>query len=165
MKDIRYSVSFALVVIALTLGALAAFGRISAEALVLPDPFAPVAAAEDSVDRAPIFAPADPADYEPFAEVDSAWREQNARPFSLAELRVRGDGRRSPRQAMQDRVYEHTRHGDRRRAIVELERWVDHNPADQGALLSLARLLTEAGRTDAAVARYRQLLALQEGRR
>lgn len=164
MSEIRYPASFALAVIALTVGALVAFGRISAEGLDLPAPFA-AAADADPADPAPIFAPAEPADYELFADEDRAWREQNAQPFTLAELRARGDGRRSPRQALEDRVYQHTQQGERAKAIVELERWVAHNPRDQGALLSLARLLTEAGRTDAAVARYRQLLALQEGRR
>jgi len=37
---------------------------------------------------------------------------------------------------------------------------VTRHPRDKSALLSLARLLREAGRTDASVARYRQLLSL-----
>lgn len=164
MNDIRYPVCFALVIIALTVGALLAFDRISAESLI-PAPSALSAVDPAHADPAPIFAPAGAADYEPFADEDRAWREQHAQPFTLAELRARGDGRRSPRQALEDRVYQHTQQGERAKAIVELERWVAHNPRDQGALLSLARLLTEAGRTDAAVARYRQVLALQEGRR
>jgi tetratricopeptide (TPR) repeat protein len=165
MREIRYAISFALLIIALTAGALVAFDRISAGSLI-PAPSASAAVDPDPVDVAPIFAPAGAADYEPFADEDRAWREQNAPPFTLAELRARGDGRRSPRQALEDRVYQHRQRGERAKAIVELERWVAANPRDQGALLSLARLLTEAGRTDAAVARYRQLLAIQQaGRR
>jgi len=37
---------------------------------------------------------------------------------------------------------------------------VNQHPHDRTALLSLARMLRDAGRTDAAVARYRQLLSL-----
>jgi DNA-binding SARP family transcriptional activator len=43
-----------------------------------------------------------------------------------------------------------------------LEHWVNQHPHDRSALLSLARMLRDAGRTDAAVARYRQLLSLGE---
>lgn len=165
MSEIRYPASFALAVIALTVGAIVAFDRISAESLIRVPSALSAVVDPDPVDPAPIFAPAEPADYEPFVDEDRDWREQHAQLFTLAELRARGDGRRSPRQALEDRVYRHTQQGERTKAIVELERWVAHNPRDQGALLSLARLLTAAGRTDAAVARYRQLLALQEGSR
>jgi Flp pilus assembly protein TadD len=61
---------------------------------------------------------------------------------------------------MQDRVYLFTKHGDRAAAIAELEKWTRSNPRDGASLLALARLLNEAGRTDEAVARYRQVLAL-----
>ena len=61
---------------------------------------------------------------------------------------------------MQDRVFTYTKHGGRRQAISELERWVRSHPRDRGALLSLARLLNADGQADAAVRRYRQLLAL-----
>lgn len=164
MREIRYAVSFVLLIIALTAAALMAFDRISAGSLI-PAPSAPAAVVPAVVDAAPGFAPAGAADYEPFAAEDRAWRKQHAPTFTLAELRVRGDGRRSPRQALEDRVYQHRQRGERAKAIAELERWVARNPRDQSALLSLARLLTEAGRTDAAVARYRQLLALQQTRR
>lgn len=163
---LRYPVSFALVVVALTAGALAAYGRISGAFLILTTPPGPTAA--DSSSRAPAqrYAPASAADYERFADEDSVWRERNARAYTLAEIRARGDGRRSPRQAMQDRVFRHTREGERGAAISELERWVASNPRDEAALLSLARLLAQAGRTDASVARYRQVISLQErGRR
>ena len=61
---------------------------------------------------------------------------------------------------MQDRVFKLTRRGDRAGAITELERWVNAHPRDEDSLLALARLLNETGRTNDAVARYREILAL-----
>ena len=100
------------------------------------------------------------ADYERFAASDSAWRAQNAREYTVAELRARGDGTRSPREILDDQVYTLTRRGDTRGALNALEHWVTQHPRDRTALLSLARMLRDAGRTNDAVARYRQLLAL-----
>ena len=65
---------------------------------------------------------------------------------------------------MQDRVYRLQRVGRRDPAIGELDRWVRDHPRDEDALLSLARLLREAGRTDDALRRYRDALALHSGR-
>jgi Flp pilus assembly protein TadD len=75
---------------------------------------------------------------------------------------VRGDGSRSPRELLQDRVYENTRRGNHAQAIADLERWVARHPNDERALLSLARLLNETGRNAEAVVRYRQLLDLKQ---
>jgi DNA-binding SARP family transcriptional activator len=51
---------------------------------------------------------------------------------------------------------------DRRaEAIAELERWVGSHPSDSDMLLSLARLLSEAGRSNDAIGRYRQILSLR----
>ena len=165
MRRFRYPAYFALAVVALTVGTLLAFGRISEPFLILsaPDEEAGLNAAR--VMSRPGFAPASAEDYEQFAEEDQRWRDSIARPFTLAELRARGDGRRTPRQAMQDRVFEHTQRGETAQAIAELERWVAAHPRDEAALHSLARLLATAGRTDASVARYRQLLTLQASRR
>jgi hypothetical protein len=102
------------------------------------------------------------ADYDQFAAADSAWRARNARQYSVAELRARGDGTRSDREILDDRVYTLTRRGDTRGAVSALESWVTRHPRDKSALLTLARMLRESGRTDAAVARYRQLLSLGE---
>lgn len=96
---------------------------------------------------------------------DSAWRREFARHYTLAELRARGDGRRTPRQQMQDRVFAHTRAGNRGAAIREVEAWVRANPRDADALLWLARMLNEAGRSGESVRRYRQALAVAGGRR
>ena len=162
MRALRYPLAFVLVIIALTVATLVAYDRISETSLSLAAPSAAVAADPEDSEPAPRFAPAGPADYEAFNDEDNAWRARNAQPFTLAALRARGDGRRTLRQLMQDRVFRHTQRGQRGQAIAELQRWVVSNPGDQAAILSLARLLNETGRTDDAVKRYRQLLALQE---
>ena len=102
------------------------------------------------------------ADYDRYAEADHAWREKYARPYTIAELRARGNGKRTPREAMQDHVFNLTQRGDRGGAIKELERWVGGHPRDRESLLSLARLLNEVGRTSDAVVRYREILALNQ---
>ena len=161
MNHLKYAFFLALAIVGLTAVALLAFGRISSA--TLSDSAAgtvdAVAVAEHSavtelVDSAAI--------RERLAEEDRAWRERNARPVTVAELRARGDGRRTPRQALDDRVFLLTRQGKRAAAIGELERWVKSNPRDEDALLALARLLKEEGRTDESIARYRQLLDLQK---
>ena len=156
----RYALAFLLVVVGLTAAAVATFVHISSVSMVAAVPGAgPVA---DTITRAEVATPAVPtaADYARYAEADRVWRERNARQYTIAELRARGDGKRTPREAMQDRVFELTRRGNRSGAIVELERWVRGHPRDEQSLLSLARLLSEAGRTGDAVSRYREILAL-----
>ncbi|MGH7482481.1 MAG: BTAD domain-containing putative transcriptional regulator [Longimicrobiales bacterium] len=157
MTRLHYPLAFALAVIALTAVALTAYGRISTEVLAGAS-----AAATTSLDTTPIFAPTAPSDHAAFADADREWRAQHARFYTLDELRVRGDGTRSPRQALQDRVYEHTRRGELGRAIAELESWIRSHPSDQDALLWQARLLASAGRTGEAVRRYREVIALKE---
>ena len=160
MNQLKYALFLAVAIIGLTAGALLAFGRISSTT------FSDVAAgAVDSVlmTRSDAGEDVDTAAIrERLATEDKTWRERNARPVTVAELRQRGDGTRTPRQALDDRVFLYTRQGKRAAAITELERWVKVNPRDEDALLSLARLLKEDGRTDASIARYRQLLALQK---
>jgi hypothetical protein len=156
----RYALAFLLAIVGLTAAAVATFVHISSVSIVAADPGAgPVA---DTVPRPEVRTPAVPtaADYARYAEADRLWRERNARQYTIAELRARGDGRRTPREAMQDRVFQLTRRGDRSGAVVELERWVRRHPRDEQSLLSLARLLNEVGRTSDAVIRYREILAL-----
>jgi Flp pilus assembly protein TadD len=159
----KYALVFLLAALGLTAGAIATFAHISAVSLASADaPNAgPVA---DTVETAAAVTPAVPtaADFARYAAADRAWRERHARQYTIAELRARGDGKRSPREAMQDRVYNLTRRGDRAGAIAQLERWVSAHPRDAESLLSLARLLNEAGRTSDAVARYREILAIRE---
>jgi Flp pilus assembly protein TadD len=159
----RYGVSFALSVVALTAGTVLTFDRLTASGRTTPrvDPLA--APTADTLPTPEVKTPAVPtaADYARFAAADSAWRERYAHQYTLAELRARGDGRRSPREQVQDRVFQYVRSGQRGRAIAELERWVGGHPRDRELLLSLARLLAESGRSDASVRRYRQLLSLQ----
>jgi len=156
----RYALAFLLVVVGLTAAAVATFVHISSVSMVAAAPGAgPVA---DTITRAEVATPAAPtaADYARYAEADRVWRERNARQYTIAELRARGDGKRTPREAMQDRVFQLTRRGNRSAAIAELERWVRGHPRDEQSLLSLARLLNEVGRTGDAVSRYREILAL-----
>jgi hypothetical protein len=160
MRYSRYTWSFAGAVIVLTLAALASFRAISALALGAPTD-ARLSWPADTLSAAPTAAAPS---YAALAALDEDWRRQNARQYTLSELRARGDGRRTPRQALQDRVYAHTRRGDRGAAIRELERWVASHRNDGDALLWLARLLNEAGRKGESVRRYRQALALEGAR-
>jgi tetratricopeptide (TPR) repeat protein len=158
----RYALAFLLAIVALTAGTIVAFTHISSASLAgVPAPSAPPVA--DTVPSPAVATPIVPttADLARYAAADRAWRAKYARQYTIAELRARGDGERTPREAMQDRVYLLTRRGDRAGAITELERWVRAHPRDDASLLSLARLLNEAGRTDEAVVRYREVLALR----
>ena len=163
MKVSRYTWWFSAVALLLTVTALATYREISAASLWARDE--PIVWIEDSLgitlaragDPLPSFA-------QVFA-ADEAWRTENARPYSIAELRARGDGRRTPRQQMQDRVFASTRAGNRPAAIRDLERWVHANPRDADALLWLARLLSESGRSAESVRRYRQALGVVDRRR
>jgi tetratricopeptide (TPR) repeat protein len=160
-----YACFFALAVVALAAGGIYAFRHLDS----IANAAAPVATAatslpQDSNPASRAFAPIapTPADYAPYEAEDAAWRKRHARQFSLNELRARGDGRRTAREGLQDRVYEHTRRGDQRQAIAELERWVAHHPGDEQALLWLARLLNETGRNEEAIMRYRQVLEAKQ---
>lgn len=163
MKVSRYTWWFSAVALLLTVTALATYREISAASLWARDE--PIVWIEDSLgitlaragDPLPSFA-------QVFA-ADEAWRMENARPYTIAELRARGDGRRTPRQQMQDRVFASTRVGNRPAAIRDLERWVRANPRDADALLWLARLLSESGRSAESVRRYRQALGVVDRRR
>jgi len=154
----RYAVIFALSALALTLGTIASYRQISRTAIVRDSLVLPPA---DTIGGDSTVGPIMPtrADYAQFDSADRVWRAEHARRYTIAELRARGDGRRTPRELMEDRVFNYSRRGDRARAIAELERWVQSNPRDRQAVLSLARLLNESGRTDEAIARYRQLLS------
>ena len=158
----RYAMAFLLAALCLTTGAIATFVHISTVSLVAAQPAAQPSA--DTVPGAVVATPVTPtaADYARYAEADKLWRERHARQYSISELRARGDGKRTLREAMQDRVFMLTRRGDRAGAIVQLEQWVRDHPRDKQSLLSLARLLNEVGRTGDAVARYREILALHD---
>ena len=173
-RDLRrrrapYAVLFAGAILLLLTGAVSTFRVIGASALRTMAADSAAAAITswpgDSSDIARPSAPVAPrrAEYERFAAEDRAWRDRNARAMSVKELRARGDGRRTPREAMQDRVYRFQRAGQRARAIGELEQWVRARPRDRDAVLALARMLREAGRTDEALRRYREALALHGG--
>jgi hypothetical protein len=148
----------------LTAAALFSFAQIGASGSSSAPPTAPWLAPPGRRDTTISPVMPEPSAYARYAVEDRAWRETHARQYTIAEIRARGDGRRTPRQAMQDRVFTLIRGGERPRAIAELERWVTAHPVDADALLWLARLLNDAGRTDDSIRRYRQLIALQEER-
>ena len=158
----RYALFFALSVVALTAGALATFHHISVSGMVVPRVDSLAGPTADTLPTPEVVTPAVPSasDYAQFAAADSAWREANAREYTVAELRARGDGKRTARDLVQDRAFVLLRSGQRGRAIAELEQWVARHPTDDRALLSLARLLNEEGRSSDAIGRYRQILAL-----
>jgi tetratricopeptide (TPR) repeat protein len=160
-----YACFFALVVLVLGAGGLFAFGRIeSMIANAARAASAEVAWPEDGGAASRRFVPIAPSpdEYARYEDEDAAWRARNARQYTLSELRALGGGVRTPRESLDDRVYELTQRGDRAQAIAELERWVARNPRDEEVLLSLARLLNETGRNADAIARYRELLTLMD---
>jgi hypothetical protein len=158
VSRVRYPLVFILAIVLLTVATLVAYGRISATAA--SHTTGTGAWPGDTVpEHPPLFIPKR-SDYDKYAEADKAWREQNAKQYTIADLIARGDGRRTERDLLEDRVYLFTKRGNSPAAVNALEHWVAKHPRDRSALLSLARLLRETGRTDASVARYRQLLSL-----
>ena len=161
----RYALYFALSVVCLTTGTVLTFNHLSgSDALVArADTLARPTA--DTVPTREVDTPVEPsaADYARFAAADSAWRSTHARQYTVADLRLRVSDGRTERDGVQDRVFELVKAGQTDRAIFELEGWVRAHPTDSGLLLSLARLLSETGRSDDAVRRYRQILALERG--
>ena len=113
----------------------------------------------------------DSAAYAMFAEEDAKWRQRNAVPSAAIAQRERltiasgGEWRPSPRQSLNDRVWTLVQANRLAEAIDVLTNWVERHPGDREALLNLARLLNQAGRSEEAIPRYRELLALEEGRR
>lgn len=155
---------------ALAMGALVVCGTIGfiglRQAMAPPMRAFPLAESGDS------FAVRDPELIRPseavharFAAEDAAWREQYASAPRVATGSSTGrPWRPSARQVLDDRVYELMRSGRLNEAIDLLTEWVDRHPADRVELLKLARLLNQAGRSEEALPRYRQLLALDNGR-
>jgi tetratricopeptide (TPR) repeat protein len=158
----RYAIVFALSIVTLTVGALTTFDHISGISVAAVPADSVAAPSADTLPTPGVVTPVTPtaADYARYSAADEVWREMYAHPYTIAELRARGDGKRTPRDSVQDRVYRFVRAGQRSRAIADLETWVRAHPSDDELLLSLARLLAEAGRSDDAIGRYRQLLAL-----
>ena len=157
----RYETAFALTTAALAAAALFAFSRLGTASRRDDDGatwrLSAGAIARSSDDRAFGGAraiAAREADYQRFAAEDAAWRRQHARMPDIFVLK---------RRAVEQRVYALTRAGRRANAIAELEGWTASHPRDREALLWLARLLRQAGRTSESLARYRQVLSLGEG--
>ena len=159
----RYETAFALTTTVLAVGALFAFSGLAGSRRADPAPQWGAGAVssigrganERSLVGARAIA-ATEADYRRFAAEDAAWRARHAKLPDLFQLK---------RRALEERVFVLTRGGRRAQAIRELERWTATYPRDHAAVLWLARLLREAGRTNESLARYRQILAATEGRR
>jgi hypothetical protein len=156
----RYETAFALTTALLAIGALFAFTRLGLDkrSRSASPSWASSRTAigkgsdERSLTGARAIA-ATEADYRRFAAEDAAWRRRNAQLPDLFVLK---------RRAMEERVYVLNRSGQRGAAIGELERWTARYPHDREAILWLARLLRDAGRTNESLARYRQVLSLSE---
>jgi hypothetical protein len=156
----RYETAFALTAVLLAIGALFAFSQLG-PITHSRDRAAPVRASAATISRgsderalvgARAIAATD-ADYRRFAAEDAAWRRRHAQLPDLFVLK---------RRAMEERVYVLNKSGQRGIAIGELERWTTLYPHDREAVLWLARLLREAGRTKESLARYRQVLSSTE---
>ena len=96
--------------------------------------------------------------YRRFAEADSLWRARE-RAVLRTTTSAGAVWRPSARQQVRDRAYLLVRRGELTAAISVLEGWVNRHPEDRESLLDLARLLNQAGRYDASIARYQQLIA------
>jgi hypothetical protein len=159
----RYETAFALTAAVLAVGALFAFSHLGVASrssnATPPWRTSPGAISRASDERgltgSRAIAATD-ADYRRFAAEDAAWRRRHAQLPDLFALK---------RRALEERVYVLNRSGRRGDAIGELERWASRYPRDREAMLWLARLLREAGRTNESLARYRQVLALGDGTR
>lgn len=160
MKLSRYTIGFAGVVFFLTGTALMSYREISATIVTAEAPAVQWISDSAAVPARALGRGTMPT-YDAVAARDAAWLRVHARPYSLTEIRARGDGQRSPRQRLQDRVYAHSKAGRADDAIRELERWTRDNPRDSEAIVWLARLLNETGRRDDSVRRYRQALAAE----
>jgi hypothetical protein len=156
----RYEIAFALTTALLAVGALFAFSRLGTISRRV-DKREPWRVSTGSIGRAPnehallgarAIAATDE-DFRRFAAEDAAWRLRHARLPDLFVLK---------RRALEERVYVLTRGGRRGDAIRELERWTTTYPRDRGAVLWLARLLRDAGRTNESLVRYRQVLSITD---
>jgi hypothetical protein len=160
----RYALLFTLSILCLTAATIATFRRLAIGNAV---PLATVATqpVADTLPTPEVETPPMPtaADYARYAAADRVWRQHFAKPYTVADLRELDPNKRSPRDELQDRVFKLVSANQQRQAITELERWVRAHPTDAEMLLALARLLSEAGRPDDAVGRYRQILALHRG--
>lgn len=169
---LRYSVWFVavlgvLAVVAVYLIASARYARTSGAAMSSAEAEAGVAGrlVPDIGDPAWIRPSAE--DYRRYAAEDAEWRRRHAPPVTARRFATAAGGeawRPGPRDVVRDSVYALTQSGRLTEAVLVLEEWVAENPRDAELLLELARLLNRVGRTDDALARYRQVLALGQGR-
>lgn len=156
----RYETVFALTALFLAVGALFAFSQLRLRTPSRQEPPAwqsATGAIEKTRDEGTLVGgraiAATEADYRRFAADDAEWRRRNAQLPDLFVLK---------RRAMEERVFRLSRSGQRGGAIAELERWTAQHPRDRQAVLWLARLLRDAGRTNESLAKYREILSLSQ---
>jgi Flp pilus assembly protein TadD len=157
---------------ALAMGALVAVGAVGfiglQQAMAPPvREFAPGESTQSFAVRHPELIRPSAADFAAGAAEDAAWRARYAAtPGTSTGTAAGGLWRPSPRQRLDDSVYALMRSDRLNEAIDLLVAWVEQHPTDREELLKLARLLNQAGRSEEALPRYRQILALDSaGRR
>ena len=100
--------------------------------------------------------------YQAFARDDALWRARNAPVVPWWSLQ---EGpyiwHKPPRQAATDSAYVLTQRGRLDDAAALLDEWLAAHPDDAELLLEVARLRNSLSQSDAAVRRYRELLAVQ----
>lgn len=99
--------------------------------------------------------------YDAFTREDALWRARNAPRVDWWSLE---EGpyvwHKPPRQAVTDSAYGLTQAGRLADAAAVIDAWLTTHPSDTELLLEAARLRNSLGEATEAVARYRQLLAL-----
>ncbi|HEU5183627.1 MAG TPA: tetratricopeptide repeat protein [Gemmatimonadaceae bacterium] len=154
-----YGVAVAIAAVALPVAAVLAFLSLDAPAATSAASLPPADPGDQAfvVRRADEIRPSRDA-YRRFSRADSLWRDAERAALRTATS-TGAVWQPSARQQVRDRAYLLARRGDLVAAIAVLEEWVNRHPEDRESVLDLARLLNQAGRYDASIARYRQLIA------
>ena len=99
--------------------------------------------------------------YDAFLREDALWRKRNAPRIEWWSLEEGPYVWHKPaRQVVTDSAYVLTQSGNTGQAATLIDGWLATHPSDTELLLEAARLHNSLGETDQAIARYRQLLAL-----
>lgn len=159
-RGMRYVAGLALTILVLASGAVYAMRTLYA-AITHEHPLIRVEGSDEfAVTNASAVRPRASA-YDAYAREDALWRARNAPPVPWWSLQ---EGpyvwHKPPRQAATDSAYLLTRVGKLREAAAVLDGWLATHPDDAELVLDVARLRNTVGETGAAIARYRQLLAL-----
>ena len=100
--------------------------------------------------------------YDAFVREDAIWRKRNAPRIDWWSLEEGPYVWHKPaRQVVTDSAYALTQSGSTAQAVALIDGWLATHPSDTELLLESARLHNSLGETVQALARYRQLLALE----